>query len=108
MSTRNVLTAPPEKEPMFRRDGQLSPVWSKWFRELWVRVGEEIALTNVQLENIGQEDYTEVRDDVDTLQSQMVAVQSQMVAVQNTNTAQTNEINALKTRVEAIELEPVA
>lgn len=101
MSTRNVLTAPPEKEPMFRKDGQLSPVWSKWFRELWVRVGEEIALTNVQLENIGQEDYDEVRSDVDTLQSQMVAVQ-------NTNTAQTNEINALKTRVEAIELEPVA
>lgn len=101
MSTRNVLTAPPEKEPMFRKDGQLSPVWSKWFRELWVRVGEEIALTNVQLENIGQEDYDEVRDDVDTLQSQMVAVQ-------NTNTSQTNEINALKVRVEAIELEPVA
>lgn len=86
---------------MFRRDGQLSPVWSKWFRELWVRVGEEIALTNVQLENIGQEDYDEVRDDVDTLQSQMVAVQ-------NTNTSQTNEINALKVRVEALELEPVA
>lgn len=101
MSTRNVLTAPPEKEPMFRKDGQLSPVWSKWFRELWVRVGEEIALTNVQLENIGQEDYDEVRNDVDTLQSQMVAVQ-------NTNTSQTNEINALKVRVEAIELEPVA
>lgn len=101
MSTRNVLTAPPEKEPMFRKDGQLSPVWSKWFRELWVRVGEEIALTNVQLENIGQEDYDEVRSDVDTLQSQMVAVQ-------NTNTAQTTEINTLKARVEAIELEPVA
>lgn len=101
MSARNVLTAPPEKEPMFRKDGQLSPVWSKWFRELWVRVGEEIALTNVELQNIGQEDYDEVRSDVDTLQSQMVAVQ-------NTNTAQTNEINALKARVEAIELEPVA
>lgn len=101
MSARNVLTAPPEKEPMFRKDGQLSPVWSKWFRELWVRVGEEIALTNVELQNIGQEDYDEVRSDVDTLQSQMVAVQ-------NTNTAQTTEINTLKARVEAIELEPVA
>ena len=101
MSARNVLTAPPEKEAMFRKDGQLSPVWSKWFRELWVRVGEEIALTNVELQNIGQEDYDEVRSDVDTLQSQMVAVQ-------NTNTAQTTEINTLKARVEAIELEPVA
>lgn len=101
MSARNVLTAPPEKEPMFRKDGQLSPVWSKWFRQLWVRVGEEIALTNVELQNIGQEDYDEVRSDVDTLQSQMVAVQ-------NTNTAQTTEINTLKARVEAIELEPVA
>lgn len=101
MSAKNVLTAPPEKEPMFRKDGQLSPIWSKWFRELWVRVGEEIALTNVELQNIGQEDYDEVRSDVDTLQSQMVAVQ-------NTNTAQTTEINTLKARVEAIELEPVA
>ena len=54
MSARNVLTAPPEKEPMFRKDGQLSPVWSKWFRELWVRVGEEIALTNVELTGQGR------------------------------------------------------
>lgn len=101
MSTKSALVPPPEKEPMFRKDGQLSPVWSKWLRDLWVRVGQEIALTNVELENIGQQDYEEIRDDVDVLQSQMVAVQ-------NTNTAQTNEINALKARVEAIELEPVA
>lgn len=101
MSAINVLTEPPYKESMFGRDGRLSPVWNNWFRQLWIRVGQEIALTNAQLEHREQEDIDEIQEDVDVLQSQMVAVQ-------NTNTAQTNEINALKARVEAIELEPVA
>ena len=95
------IPPPHSTEPVVDKNGRLTPAWKNWFMQLWRRVGREIALDNVQLENIQQESLDEVKADISTLQGQMTAVQ-------NVNVAQTNEINALKSRVEALELEPVA
>lgn len=97
----NLVPPPPYNEPVLTPDGRPSKMWARWFRQVWIRIGKEIALNNVQLENVQQEDYTEVIADIATLESQMTAVQ-------NTNTTQTTNINALSARIEALELEPAS
>jgi len=40
----------PYQSPIMDRQGQLSPVWAAWFRQLFFRVGGHVALTNTELD----------------------------------------------------------
>lgn len=70
------LTPPPEKVPFVGSDGILSPVWSKWFRDMFTRIGDKVALTNQELEVVQTEDVSALTlvvddavDDINLLQS---------------------------------------
>lgn len=40
----------PYKSPIVSETGFLTPPWEKWFRELFMRIGGVVALSNTELE----------------------------------------------------------
>ena len=89
----NVVPPPPYTIPIYGPGNQVTQPWSQWFQRVWLRIGKDIALTNVQLENIQQEDLTDIQNDI--------------TAIQSVNATQTVNISNLQAEVEALKLAPV-
>jgi len=98
---QGTLSPPPDKIPMYSDRGILNSEWRNWFQAIFLRVGKEIALTNVQLENIQQEDLEQIQDDLDL-------VEAAVSALGTLTTSHTSAILKLQSDVEAINLEPRA
>ena len=84
---------------MYLAEGVLNPAWSSWFQQVWLRIGKEIALTNVQLESIQQGDLDELKADV-------IVAEAAILALQGITSTHTTQIAKLQADVEAINLEP--
>lgn len=59
----------PYKSPVLDRAGFLSPSWSAWFRQLFIRIGESSALSNTELEDLQLEELSGIESDVEALQT---------------------------------------
>lgn len=102
MSTneQSIVPPPPYKVPMINKDGTVSAVWANWFRQVFRRIGQEIALDNVQLENIQQDDLSAVQADVLTLQGQAATALA-------TNNTQNTRLNADEADIEGLLVGPL-
>jgi len=69
MSTKRSVPEVPYKVPLLNEQGFLNSAWSKWFRELYLRIGGTLALNNVQLEG----DVSDINTTIDTLQADLAA-----------------------------------
>lgn len=95
------IPQPHVREPLLDSNGRLTNNWANWFMLVWLRIGESIALTNVQLEDLQQQDLEEIKGDIDEIESDILAIQS-------VNITQNNRLNTLEEQVRGILLEPVA
>ena len=90
----NVVPPPPYTIPIYDRSGQVSQPWSQWFQRVWLRIGKDIALNNVELENIQQQDLSDIEDDI--------------TAIEAVNATQNVNIANLQAEVEGLKLAPLA
>lgn len=95
------IPQPHVREPFLDSSGRLTGEWANWFMLVWLRIGESIALTNVQLEDLQQEELEEITAAIDEIESDILVIQS-------VNTTQNNRLNTLEEQVRGILLEPVA
>jgi hypothetical protein len=93
------IPPPPYKTPFVDRSGTLAPAWQTWFRDLFIRIGGKIALTNVELAEVQSENLEAIQDDID-------ALEASVTTLQGTSTSQGNAITILQATVEGILLEP--
>ncbi len=83
------VTVPPVpyKTPMTDSSGRLSNMWSKWFREVFERIGGTIAPSNSDL--VGVVELSTLEGDISSLET--------------ITTTQTADINALEAMVEGLQ-----
>ena len=67
----NALPNVPYKAPIADQNGLVAQVWQAFFRELFNRVGQNIAPSNTDLANLVIEETEGVVADIVVLQSQM-------------------------------------
>lgn len=69
----NTVPPVPYKSPMINAEGFLTSPWDKWFRELFLRIGQSIAPSNLELSvQLG---------DVPNLQSQLDDISDELSAI---------------------------
>ncbi len=57
----------PYKTPVTNNSGMITEPWSKWFRQVFQRIGGTVALSNTELtENL---DLTDIENDIAALQT---------------------------------------
>lgn len=59
----------PYKTPVLDQAGYLSPSWSAWFRQLFIRIGQARALSNTELENLQLVELEGIEAEVEALQT---------------------------------------
>jgi len=89
------ITVPPVpyKTPVTSRDGIMHPVWAAWFRELFLRIGGPIALSNEELETAVDVNLTSVEADISALESSVSSLQSSVTSLQTRVTALEGGLN---------------
>lgn len=95
------IPAPRLKMPMVDTKGVLTDAWARWIDLVYRRVGKDIALSNVELENLQQEDMADVAAALDSLEAATEGLE-------NLTSLHSTEIAKLKADVEGLLLEPVA
>ncbi len=75
-----ILPPLPYKSPMLRDDGFLSEAWSKWFRQMFSRIGGTEALSNIELEDGQTDTEAQLQADIDDLESAVIALQALTVS----------------------------
>ena len=98
-NAQGTLAPPPDKIPMYTERGVLNPEWRNWFQAIFLRVGREIALTNVQLENIQQQDLEQINED-------FAVIDDAITALGVLTTAHSVALSDLQSDIDAINLEP--
>lgn len=84
MSTNNKTVPPvPYKVAMTDNSGFLTSAWSAWFRQVFVRVGGAVALSNVELENLQEGSLSTIAADIATLQGQVTSLTNLLAADMN-------------------------
>lgn len=78
-----IVPPPPHQSPVISKTGLLTPVWSTWFRQLYVRIGQSAALTNVEL----------AANQIDAI----ATINANITALQTTVTTQAAQIAELQT-----------
>lgn len=78
----------PFKTPVINKAGFLSEPWSKWFRQIFARVGGTTALSNTELEALQSSGESGLEDDIETLQSQVASLENQVDEVFGTGLGQ--------------------
>lgn len=68
MADNNVPPVP-YKSPLSNKNGFISEVWAKWFRQVFHRIGGNIALTNIELEDTTSAEVTALDLRVDALET---------------------------------------
>lgn len=89
-----VIPPIPYNIPIVDSSGRVTVAWSKFFRQIFIRVGENIALSNVELENLENENLEDIESDI--------------AALQLLTTSQGNAITALQSDINGLNQEPVA
>lgn len=56
----------PHKVPMTDQSGHLNQAWSKWFRDMFVRIGGTVAPSNTEL--VSEVDIAGINQDIQDLQ----------------------------------------
>ncbi len=102
------ITPPHYTVPMVDKNGLVTQPWAIWLRMVWTRIGKEIALTNVQLEQRQLEELDTINATIAGIQSDIVGINSSITAIQGVNTTQNTRLSALEAQVQGILLEPVA
>lgn len=65
----------PHKAPMTDQNGVASPVWSDWFKKVFVRAGGHSASTNLELDS----DVTAINTSISTINSTITALTPRLV-----------------------------
>lgn len=66
----------PFREKILDPSGFLSPAWSDFFRQLFIRIGKNQALSNTELANVQTTGLTALTSRVATLETSVTALQS--------------------------------
>lgn len=82
----------PYKVQVLDRSGYLSSPWADWFREMFNRIGGNIALSNVELATLQTEDLA-------ALEATVTALQTLVSSIQATVSGHTTSIANLETSV---------
>jgi hypothetical protein len=84
MATTVTVPPIPYKSPLLDARGFLTPAWSKWFEQMFLRAGGNIALTNVELENLQSQDLAVVEADISALET-LTASHTSSISTINTD-----------------------
>ena len=88
----DTVPPPPYKSPVITPQGFLTDVWSKWFRQVFSRIGGSVALSNTQLEALPA--------------ASLATVNSRLSALEITSASNTTRITTLESQVSALNQGP--
>ena len=77
-----IVPPPPHQSPMVGSSGLLTPVWSTWIRQLYVRIGQASALTNVELAANQIDAIATINANITTLQTTVATQATQILELQ--------------------------
>lgn len=84
-----VIPPLPYKSPVITQTGFLSEPWSKWFRQMFIRIGGIEALSNVELAALPALELAAVEADITSLETSVTTLQATVTSLQ----AQINDLN---------------
>lgn len=91
----NALPPLPYKTPVINERGFLTEPWAKLFRQLWVRVGGSIALTNLELEELQEADLVTITSDITALQASVTTINTSLATVNTSLASLASDIQGL-------------
>lgn len=83
----NALPPIPYKTPVIGPNGFITEPWSKFIRQLYVRVGGSIALTNIELEELQEAELVTILADINALEA-LTASHTTSISSTNLNLAE--------------------
>lgn len=69
----NTVPPVPYKSPMINNEGFLTSPWDKWFREVFVRIGQNIAPSNTEI-SVQLEDLPDIQSQIDVISAELSAI----------------------------------
>jgi len=90
-----ILPPIPYKTPLLDRNGYLNEAWSRWFRDMFERIGGTRALSNTELENLQSDNLEDVEADILALQSLTSSHTTDLTSLQSSVAALQVSINDL-------------
>lgn len=86
---------PPYKSVFADSNGFLTPIWNQFFRQVFIRMGGSLALSNSQLGNNINQNLAPLQANIATLQGQVTSLQATAVAQATSITTLNSEIDDL-------------
>jgi hypothetical protein len=74
------LQPPPYMVPIADSSGGLRPAWVAFFRTLYARVGQSVALSNLELEALHDDNLTALQNQVTALFNTVTSLQAQITS----------------------------